>query len=283
MLISLYSPDGQLRRATSSSTTAAINLRDQLLRIPGIAQVDLFGGTDYGMRIWLRAGQARQARADPVRRDLGHQGAEPAGAGRQDRRRAVARRTRRSPTRSARPAASITGRRVREHHHARDRHRRADAHPGRRARRARLAELRLLRPAERQAVRRDGRLPAPRREPAQGGRDDLRDDGARPRSLFPPDVDYKIVYDTTPAVEASIESIVHTFVEAVILVTLVVFIFLQNFRATLIPLLTVPVSLDRHLHLLPDARLLGQHALDVRPRARDRHRGATTRSSWSRR
>ncbi|HEX2404065.1 MAG TPA: efflux RND transporter permease subunit, partial [Acidimicrobiia bacterium] len=49
--------------------------------------------------------------------------------------------------------------------------------------------------------------------------------------------------DTTPAVEASIESIVHTFVEALILVTLVVFIFLQNFRATLIPLLTVPVSL----------------------------------------
>jgi HAE1 family hydrophobic/amphiphilic exporter-1 len=56
-------------------------------------------------------------------------------------------------------------------------------------------------------------------------------------------MDYRIVYDTTPAVEASIESIVHTFVEAVILVTLVVFIFLQNLRATIIPLLTVPVSL----------------------------------------
>ncbi|HEY3494135.1 MAG TPA: efflux RND transporter permease subunit, partial [Polyangiaceae bacterium] len=65
----------------------------------------------------------------------------------------------------------------------------------------------------------------------------------RAKELFPADLDYKIVYDTTPAVEASIESIVHTFVEAVILVTLVVFIFLQNFRATLIPLLTVPVSL----------------------------------------
>ena len=32
-----------------------INLRDQILRIPGIAQVDLFGGTDYGMRIWMRS------------------------------------------------------------------------------------------------------------------------------------------------------------------------------------------------------------------------------------
>ena len=56
-------------------------------------------------------------------------------------------------------------------------------------------------------------------------------------------MDYKIVYDTTPAVEASIESIVHTFVEALILVTLVVFIFLQNIRATIIPLITIPVSL----------------------------------------
>jgi HAE1 family hydrophobic/amphiphilic exporter-1 len=63
------------------------------------------------------------------------------------------------------------------------------------------------------------------------------------KTLFPPDLDYKIVYDTTPAVEASIEGIVHTFFEAVVLVTLVVFIFLQNLRATIIPLLTVPVSL----------------------------------------
>src|SRR6185503_19726872 len=63
------------------------------------------------------------------------------------------------------------------------------------------------------------------------------------KTFFPADMDYRIVYDTTPAVEASIESIVHTFVEAIILVTLVVFIFLQNLRATIIPLLTVPVSL----------------------------------------
>src|SRR4029078_7060144 len=66
---------------------------------------------------------------------------------------------------------------------------------------------------------------------------------AKAKELFPSDMDYKIVYDTTPAVEASIEAIIHTFVEAIILVTLVVFIFLQNIRATLIPLLTVPVSL----------------------------------------
>src|SRR5215813_4110176 len=66
-------------------------------------------------------------------------------------------------------------------------------------------------------------------------------DGAK--GLFPPDMDYKIVYDTTPAVQASIHEILKTFVEALVLVTLVVFIFLQNFRATFIPLLTVPVSI----------------------------------------
>ena len=63
------------------------------------------------------------------------------------------------------------------------------------------------------------------------------------KTFFPSDMDYAIVYDTTPAVEASIESIEHTFVEAIVLVTIVVFVFLQNFRATLIPLITVPVSL----------------------------------------
>ena len=65
----------------------------------------------------------------------------------------------------------------------------------------------------------------------------------RAKALFPPGMDYKIVYDTTPAVEASIHEILKTFVEALILVTLVVFIFLQNFRATIIPLITIPVSL----------------------------------------
>ena len=63
------------------------------------------------------------------------------------------------------------------------------------------------------------------------------------KTLFPPNMDYKIVYDTTPAVEASIHEILKTFVEALILVTLVVFIFLQNIRATIIPLLTIPISL----------------------------------------
>src|SRR5262245_14109844 len=52
MLISLYSPENTYD-ANFLINYCGINLRDQLLRIPGVAQVDLFGGTDYGMRIWL--------------------------------------------------------------------------------------------------------------------------------------------------------------------------------------------------------------------------------------
>src|SRR5262249_44414708 len=53
MLISVYSP-GESYDANFLINYASINLRDQILQIPGIAQVDLFGGTDYGLRVWLR-------------------------------------------------------------------------------------------------------------------------------------------------------------------------------------------------------------------------------------
>ena len=55
-------------------------------------------------------------------------------------------------------------------------------------------------------------------------------------------VHYKIPFDTTPFVTASIKEVVNTLLEAMVLVTLVVFIFLQSWRATLIPMLAVPVS-----------------------------------------
>ena len=63
------------------------------------------------------------------------------------------------------------------------------------------------------------------------------------RERFPPDIDYLIPYDTTRFVSASIDEVVKTIVEAAIIVLLVVFVFLQSWRATLIPMLAVPVSL----------------------------------------
>lgn len=60
---------------------------------------------------------------------------------------------------------------------------------------------------------------------------------------FPEGITYKIPYDTTIFVKVSINEVVHTFFEAVVLVILVVYLFLQNLRATLIPILAVPVSI----------------------------------------
>jgi HAE1 family hydrophobic/amphiphilic exporter-1 len=63
------------------------------------------------------------------------------------------------------------------------------------------------------------------------------------KAKFPADMIYEVALDSTLPIKASIEAIVHTLFEAVILVLIVVFIFLQSFRATIIPMLTVPVSL----------------------------------------
>ncbi len=63
------------------------------------------------------------------------------------------------------------------------------------------------------------------------------------KNRFPEGIDYKIVYDTTIFVEQSLEAVKHTFVEALLLVVLVVLVFLQSWRAAIIPLLAVPVSI----------------------------------------
>jgi multidrug efflux pump len=62
------------------------------------------------------------------------------------------------------------------------------------------------------------------------------------KKSMPEGVDYEIVYDTTQFVRSSIEAVVHTLLEAVALVVLVVIIFLQTWRASIIPLLAVPIS-----------------------------------------
>ncbi|HYP15514.1 MAG TPA: efflux RND transporter permease subunit, partial [Bryobacteraceae bacterium] len=71
------------------------------------------------------------------------------------------------------------------------------------------------------------------------------------KKSFPPGVDYEIPYDSTMFVRTAIEDVLHTLLEAIALVILVVFIFLQSWRATLIPLLTVPVSIIGTFALFP--------------------------------
>lgn len=59
--------------------------------------------------------------------------------------------------------------------------------------------------------------------------------------FFPEKYEYVIPFDTTPFVRISIEGVIHTLLEAIVLVVLVMYLFLQNFRATLIPTIAVPV------------------------------------------
>ena len=63
------------------------------------------------------------------------------------------------------------------------------------------------------------------------------------KESFPSDMDYAVVYDSTKFIRASIEEVIQTFIEALLLVALIVYLFLQSGRSTLIPLIAVPVSL----------------------------------------
>jgi multidrug efflux pump len=71
----------------------------------------------------------------------------------------------------------------------------------------------------------------------------IKDKMAALKTSFPPGVDSKIVYDTTPFIRESINAVFHTLFEAIVLVAIVVLLFLQTWRATLIPLVAVPVAI----------------------------------------
>ncbi len=240
MLISLFSPEGSYD-ANFLINYASINVRDQILRIPGVAQVDLFGGTDYGLRIWLRPDKLAK---------LGLTPSDVISAIKEQNLQAPAGRIGQAPTPADQAftfTVSAPGRLVTTEQFENIIIRQTTSGSVVRIRDVGRAELgsqdynsfgRLNgKPAGAMAVY---LLPGANQLKASEA---IYKTMATAKSLFPPGLDYTIVYDTTPAVQASIHEIVKTFVEALILVTLVVFIFLQNLRATIIPLLTVPVSI----------------------------------------
>jgi HAE1 family hydrophobic/amphiphilic exporter-1 len=240
MLISVYSPTDAYD-ANFLINYCGINLRDQLLRIPGIAQVDLFGGTDYGMRIWISPDKMAKLGLVPA-----------------DVISAIKEQNLQAPTGKVGAAPTPKDQQFTETVSA----------PGRLITAEEFENIIVRQTATGAVVRiKDiGRADLGSQDYNSFGRLNGKPAGAmavyllpganqlkaaetiyhtmeQAKALFPPGMDYKIVYDTTPAVEASIHEILKTFVEALILVTLVVFIFLQNIRATIIPLLTIPVSL----------------------------------------
>jgi HAE1 family hydrophobic/amphiphilic exporter-1 len=240
MVISLFSP-GQSYDANFLTNYCTINLKDQILRIRGVAQVDLFGGSDYSMRIWLRPDRLAKLGLTPsdvinaikeqnLQAPAGQIGMPPSPKDQEFTY------TVRAPGRlvTAEEFENIILR---------------ETETGAQVRIKDVGRAELGAENYKSLGRLDGKPAGIMALYLLPGANQLQAAEAiyaameQAKAIFPPDMDYKIVYDTTPAVEASIEGIVHTFVEAVILVTLVVFIFLQNLRATLIPLLTVPISL----------------------------------------
>src|SRR5882672_241234 len=240
MVISLYSPRDAYD-ANYLINYCGINLRDQLLRIPGIAQVDLFGGTDYGMRVWFKPDMMAK---------LGLVPADVIAAIKEQNIQASAGKIGGAPTPKDQEMTQTLNA------------------PGRLITTDEFENIIIRQTATGAVVRiKDvGRVELGSQDYNSFGRLNGKPGGAmavyllaganqlkaaetiyetmeHAKALFPPDMDYKIVYDTTPAVEASIHEILKTFVEALILVTLVVYIFLQNLRATIIPLLTIPVSI----------------------------------------
>lgn len=240
MIISVNSPkntyDGQFL-----INYCSINLRDQLLRIPGIAQVDLFGGADYGMRIWLYPDKLAKFALTPsdIISSIKEQNLQAPGG-----------RVGMAPSPKDQAftyTVSAPGRLVSAEEFSNIIIRESET--GAQVRIKDIGRVELGSQDYNSFGRLNGQPAGSMAVYLLPGANQLKASEAiyetmhRAKGLFPPDMDYEIVYDTTPAVEASIHEIKKTFVEAIILVTLVVFIFLQNFRATFIPLLTVPVSL----------------------------------------
>src|SRR5215467_6892740 len=240
MVISLYSPKDAYD-ANFLINYCGINLRDQILRIPGIAQVDLFGGTDYGMRVWIKPDRLAK---------LGLTPSDVISAIKEQNLQAPAGKIGGAPTPTDQEfteTLSAPGRLVTPEEFENVIIRQTNT--GAVVRIKDIATVELGSQDYNSFGRLNGKpsgamaiylLPGANQLKAA---ETIYETMEHAKSLFPPDMDYKIVYDTTPAVEASIEAILHTFVEALILVVLVVYIFLQNIRATIIPIITIPVSL----------------------------------------
>src|SRR6188472_1244668 len=240
LVISIKSPKGTYDSAFLSNYTT-ININDAIARIQGVGQINLFGGSDYAMRVWLRPDVIGRlgitipdiANAISAQNQLtpaGQIGGPPAANG-----------TEYTYT------VRTQGRLLNENEFAGIILR---TNPdGSLVRIKDVARIELGTMLYNAVGRHDGKpaaviavfqIPGTNAvEVANNIKSTMEDLKTR----FPRDMDYLVSLDTTLPVTEGINEIVHTLLEAVVLVIVVVFIFLQNWRATLIPLLTVPVSL----------------------------------------
>jgi HAE1 family hydrophobic/amphiphilic exporter-1 len=240
MLLTLFSPNGTYD-AQFLSNYAYINLADQITRLYGIGTVQIFGAGQYAMRLWVKPDQlAKLAITVPeivtaiqsqnTVNPAGQVGSEPAPTGQEY-------------TYSVRAQGRLTSPEqfgqivVRENT------------GGEVVRLKDVARIELGAQNYSVVGRLNGKpgaviaayqLPGSNAVQAADGLKKLMADA---KSRFPHDIDYVVSLDTTRAVTEGMKEIILTLVIAIVLVIIVVYIFLQGWRATLIPLLAVPVSL----------------------------------------
>jgi len=240
MVVHLTSPDGRYDPLYISNY-ASLKVRDELARLPGVANARVFGGTDYSMRIWLDPEKIAALNLSPgdilagLRRQsvqvaAGSLGGEPQPSG------SAYEMTVEAPGRLADPeqfAQVVVARgpdgalvRVRD--------------IGRVELGAQTYQVNASLDGKKAVA--IGIFQRPGTNALQTA-DDVKSVMAKLSKDFPQGLKYDIVYDTTRFVNASIDKVEHTLFEAVILVVLVVFLFLQSWRAAIIPVLAIPVSI----------------------------------------
>jgi multidrug efflux pump len=240
LLVSVYSPDGRYNQLYLNNY-ANIHLKDELARLEGVADIALFSGQDYSMRVWVdpeklavrgvTAGEVvkavSQQNSQIAAGQLGH---PPASLGQQQQLplKTLGRLT--DPEQFEHIVIRTTpdGRllRIRDIGYAelgaknQDIVSYLDGKPCANIALFQLPDANALDTAER----------------IRAKMDEL-------KKSFPAGVDYDIVYDTTPFVRDSILEVFKTLGDSIVLVALVVLVFLQNWRASLIPLVAVPVAI----------------------------------------
>lgn len=223
------------------SNYASLNIADELKRIKGVGDVTIFGAQDYSMRIWLKPDRMAQLgvttnevanaiAAQNAQNAAGKIGQEPS----PDDQQLVYTVTAKGRLLSEEEFGNIVIR---------------ASGPGGLLRLRDIARIELGAYNYDQRVTLDGQPTIAMGIFLQTGANALETAASIRTKMdelklrFPEGMDYVIPYDTTYFVSASIKEVVHTLVEAMLLVLAVVFIFLQSWRATLIPMIAVPISL----------------------------------------
>lgn len=240
LVAAMYSPDASIDRLFISNY-ASLNVVDEIKRLQGVGDVIIFGAQDYSMRIWLKPDRMAQlgittsdianaVRTQNVQNAGGKIGQEPAPAGQM-----------------LTYTVTAKGRLVKPEEFGDIVIRAGGAEGTLRVRDVARVELAAYSYDTSATV--NGKPTVALGVFLQTGANAL-DVAERTRAKleelkqrFPDGMDYMIPYDTTLFVSASIDAVVMTLIEATLLVVAVVFLFLQNWRATLIPMVAVPVSL----------------------------------------